>query len=158
MIATGIPTSCRDGHAPTTPSPESRHQSRHDVAITSRPIPVETLGGEVLLYEAPDGQVRVDVRLDHETVWLTQEQMRQLFGRKRPVITNHVRNAFREGELEASSVCAKFAQVQIEGERTVPHGIDRLPIYICGSAFIRMIWALEISYQRSRTNKVRLVS
>lgn len=73
-------------------------------------------GGEVVLYEAPDGQVRVDVRLDHETVWLTQEQMSQLFGRERSVITKHVRNVFREGELEAGAVCAKFAHTAEDGK------------------------------------------
>jgi prophage maintenance system killer protein len=73
-------------------------------------------GGEVLLYEAPDGQVRVDVRLDHDTVWLTQEQLSQLFGRERSVITKHVRNVFREGELKPSSVCAKFAHTAADGK------------------------------------------
>jgi len=86
--------------------------------------PAEAPGGEVVLYEAPAGEVRVDVRLDHETVWLTQEQMGQLFGRERSVITKHVRNVFREGELELEATCAKFAQVQTEGERTVAREID----------------------------------
>jgi prophage maintenance system killer protein len=72
--------------------------------------------GEVLLYEAPDGQVRVDVRLDHDTVWLTQDQLSQLFGRERSVITKHVRNVFREGELNSSSVCAKFAHTAADGK------------------------------------------
>lgn len=78
--------------------------------------PAKAPGGEVILYEAPDGQVRVDVRLDHETVWLNQEQMGQLFGRERSVITKHVRNVFREGELEAGAVCAKFAHTADDGK------------------------------------------
>jgi hypothetical protein len=56
-------------------------------------------GGEILVYEAEDGGVRVDVRLDRDTVWLSQEQMGRLFGRERSVITKHLRNAFAEGEL-----------------------------------------------------------
>ena len=80
--------------------------------------PAEAPGGEVVLYEAPDGEVRVDVRLEHETVWLTQEQMGQLFGRERSVITKDVRNVFREGELEPGATRAKFAQARTEGERT----------------------------------------
>lgn len=76
-------------------------------------------GGEVLVYEAPDGSARVDVRLERETVWLTQDQMARLFGRERSVVTKHIRNAFREGELEAQATRAKFAQVQAEGRRTV---------------------------------------
>jgi len=87
-------------------------------------IPAEAPGGEVVLYEAPDGEVRVDVRLDHETVWLTQEQMGQLFGRERSVIPKHVRNVFREGKLEPETTCAKFAQVQTEGERTATREIE----------------------------------
>ncbi|UEN98996.1 virulence RhuM family protein [Acidiferrobacter thiooxydans] len=73
-------------------------------------------GGEVLVYEAADGSVRVDVRLDRETVWVTQDQMSHLFGRERSVVTKHVRNVFREGELAADSVCAKFAHTAADGK------------------------------------------
>jgi len=62
-----------------------------------------TPSGDVIVYEAPGGEVRVDVRLDHETVWLTQDQMSQLFGRERSVVTKHIRNVFHEGELEQQS-------------------------------------------------------
>lgn len=55
--------------------------------------------GEILLYVAPDGQVTLDVRLEADTVWLSQAQMAELFGRERSVITRHVGNVFREGEL-----------------------------------------------------------
>ncbi|MGH8544094.1 MAG: virulence RhuM family protein [Gammaproteobacteria bacterium] len=73
-------------------------------------------GGEVVLYEAPDGRVQLDVRLDRDTVWLTQAQMAELFGRERSVITKHVRSVFREGELEAKSVCANFARTAEDGK------------------------------------------
>jgi len=86
--------------------------------------PIDARGGEVLLYVAPDGKVRVDVRLDNETVWLTQEQMSQLFGRERSVISKHVGNVFRERELEPEATRAKFAQVQTEGARTVTREIE----------------------------------
>lgn len=59
--------------------------------------------GELVLYDADDGQVRLDVHLEQDTVWLTQDQMSRLFGRERSVITKHVRNVFREGELEAGA-------------------------------------------------------
>ncbi|MCX8073649.1 MAG: cytochrome C biogenesis protein CycH, partial [Candidatus Binatia bacterium] len=58
---------------------------------------------EIIIYEG--GEARVEVRLDQDTVWLTQEQMAQLFGRERSVITKHVRNVFAEGELERDAVC-----------------------------------------------------
>jgi prophage maintenance system killer protein len=73
-------------------------------------------GGEVLVYETPEGDVRVDVRLERETVWLRQDQMSQLFGRERSVVTKHVRNVFREGELDRNSVCANFAHTAADGK------------------------------------------
>ena len=62
---------------------------------------------EIVIYEGDT--VRVEVRLDRESVWLTQEQVGLLFGRERSVITKHIRNVFAEGELGRSAVCAKFA-------------------------------------------------
>lgn len=63
------------------------------------PVP----SGEIALYEAPDGQIRLDVRLEQETVWLSQAQMAELFGRERSVITKHVNSVFGEGELTRES-------------------------------------------------------
>ncbi len=73
-------------------------------------------GGEILVYEAPDGGARVDVRLQGETVWLTQQQMTELFGRERSVITKHIGNVFKEGELDRAAVCAKFAHTAPDGK------------------------------------------
>jgi len=73
-------------------------------------------GGEVIVYEAPDGEVRVDVRLERESVWLTQAQMAELFGRERSVITKHIRNVFKDGELKPESVRAKFAHTAKDGK------------------------------------------
>lgn len=64
---------------------------------------------DVILFQADDGTARVEVRVDLDTVWLTQDQMTELFGRERSVITKHLRNVFREGELDEAAVCAKFA-------------------------------------------------
>lgn len=86
--------------------------------------PIRSPGGEIVLYEAPDGEVRVDVRLERETVWLTQQQMADLFGRERSVVTKHIRNAFQEGELDPVATSAKLAQVRSEGGRTVSREVD----------------------------------
>src|SRR5690606_35722979 len=71
---------------------------------------------KVVVYEAPDGEVKVDVRLDQETVWLTQAQMAELFGRERSVVTKHIRNAFREGELDPEAASAEFAHTAADGK------------------------------------------
>ena len=80
--------------------------------------------GEVALYEAPGSEVRVDVRLCRDTVWLTQQQMAELFGRDRSVVTRHIHNAYNEQELDPESTSAKFAQVRSEGRRTVSREVD----------------------------------
>ncbi len=64
--------------------------------------------GEVVLYEASDGQIRLDVRLEQDTVWLSQAQMVQLFGRDQSVISRHIGNVFKEGELERESTMQKM--------------------------------------------------
>lgn len=71
--------------------------------------------GEILVYENQDGKIKVDVRLQDETVWLTQEQMALLFGKGRSTITEHIGNIFKEGELEEKLVCRNF-------RLTTPHG------------------------------------
>ena len=58
---------------------------------------------EILLYQTEDGQTKIDVRLEEETVWLSQAQMGQLFQKERSVITKHINNIFNEGELEEKS-------------------------------------------------------
>ncbi|MBF0246006.1 MAG: virulence protein RhuM/Fic/DOC family protein [Planctomycetes bacterium] len=69
---------------------------------------------EITIYQTENGSV--EVRLEQETVWLRQEQMSQLFGRDRSVISKHLRNVFTEGELEADAVCAKFAHTAADGK------------------------------------------
>lgn len=72
-------------------------------AITPPTGPQQDALGQVLLFQAADGQVSLDVRLEADTVWLSQAQMAELFGRERSVITRHVGNVFREGELAEPS-------------------------------------------------------
>ena len=75
----------------------------------------ETTQTDILVYQG-DAGVKMTVKTDGETVWLTQEQMCQLFGRERSVITKHIRNVFKDGEQEENSVCAKFAHTAADGK------------------------------------------
>ena len=79
----------------------------------------KALGGEIVVYEDSAGEVRVDVRLEHETVWLALGQIAALFGRDKSVISRHLRNVFASGELERTATVAKNATVQREGDREV---------------------------------------
>ena len=70
---------------------------------------------QFLLYKAENGKIKVDVLIQDETVWLTQEQMAELFGRDRTVISKHIKNIFVEGELDENVVCANFAHTTKHG-------------------------------------------
>lgn len=74
---------------------------------------------EFLLYTTPSGDIKVEVFLHNENLWLTQDRMAELFGVDRSVITKHLKNIYEEKELDENSTSAKIAQVQIEGDREV---------------------------------------
>jgi hypothetical protein len=64
--------------------------------------------GEILIYQSKQGDIKIDVLLENETVWLTQEQMATLFGKGRSIITEHIGNIFKEGELDENVVIRKI--------------------------------------------------
>ncbi|MCQ2208587.1 MAG: virulence RhuM family protein [Paludibacteraceae bacterium] len=72
-----------------------------------------------MLYSTVDGKLKVEVTLQKETVWLTLDQMAQLFDRNKSTISRHIKNIFAESELNADSTVAFFATVQHEGKRDV---------------------------------------
>ena len=74
---------------------------------------------ELILFETADHDVKLKVNTDGETVWLSLEQITELFGRDKSTISRHIRNVFDEGELDRGATVAKFATVQTEGEREV---------------------------------------
>lgn len=74
---------------------------------------------QIVIYQSEDGQTQVDVRLENETVWLTQAQMVELFQTTKQNVSLHVGNVFREGELEQESTVKEYLTVQKEGERKV---------------------------------------
>lgn len=78
---------------------------------------------QIVIYQTEDGQTQIDVRLENETVWLTQVQMADLFQKDRTVITRHINNIYKVEELDRNSTCAKTAQVQKEGKRVVRRNI-----------------------------------
>ena len=75
--------------------------------------------GEIIIYQTSDGQTELDVRLEGDTVWLSQSQLAQLLQVRPQNITMHIRNVYKEGELERSATCKNFLQVQQEGKRHV---------------------------------------
>lgn len=81
------------------------------------------LNNEIVIYQSEDGKTVLDVRLEDDTVWLSQQQMSELFQTDRTVISRHIRNIYKDRELEEISTCAKNAQVRMEGNRMVTRSI-----------------------------------
>ncbi len=79
---------------------------------------------EILIYSAPDGAVKIDVRLEDETLWLSQKAMAGIFGVNVPAISKHIDNIFETGELEKDSTVSKMEIVQNEGNREVKRQIE----------------------------------
>lgn len=86
-------------------------------------------GSSIVLYTADDGNTQLEVKLEKDTVWLTQSQMAALFGRDRTVISRHIKNIFKEGELDESLVCAKNAQAKKYGRREDHVQISEITFY-----------------------------
>jgi hypothetical protein len=75
--------------------------------------------GEIIIYQTEDGLTKINVNIQDETVWLSLEQMAELFQRDKSTISRHIKNIYTEGELIRESTVANFATVQNEGDRQV---------------------------------------
>ena len=85
---------------------------------------------KIIIYQMEDGQTQIDVRLENETVWLTQAQMAELFDKDRTVIGRHIRNIYKEEELEQNITCAKFAHMGSEGDQRYEYTAYNLDVII----------------------------
>ena len=80
--------------------------------------------GQFLVYQTEDGQLKIDVRLEGETAWLTQAHMAELFQTTVPNVSMHLRNVYAEGELQAAATVKEFLTVRQEGSRQVSRAVE----------------------------------
>ena len=83
----------------------------------------KTPKSNIAIYQSEDGEVRINTKIEDETIWLTQYQLAELFKTDRSVLSKHIKNILKDGELQEESTCAFFAQVQNEGSRGVTRNI-----------------------------------
>lgn len=109
--------------------------------------------GEIIIYQTEDGLTKINVNMQNETVWLSLEQMADLFQRDKSTISRHIKNTFDEGELVRESTVAKFATVQNEGNRQIERVIEYYNLDVIISVGYRVksqrgvqfrIWAASI--------------
>ncbi len=84
---------------------------------------MDKIDGDIIIYQTEDGLTKIDVKIENETVWLSQQQMAELFSTSRTNIIEHINNIYSEQELEKNSTCQNFRQVQKEGNRSVTREI-----------------------------------
>ena len=106
----------------------------------------------VLLYQTSDGQTRLEVRMENETIWLSQSQMAELFQTSIPNVSMHIRNVFAEGELQEAATVKDFLIVRQEGRRQVTRTVEHYNLDVIISVGYRVkshrgtqfrIWATE---------------
>ena len=87
---------------------------------------MEQRNSSIEIYRSPEGNIELNVKLENDTVWLTQSQMAELFAVDRTSVTRHIRNIYKSQELDEKSTCAKNAQVRFEGSRKI---VRDIPFY-----------------------------
>ena len=111
---------------------------------------VEPNKGEIIIYQTRGGKSFLEVKLEQETVWLTQKQMAELFGKSRVTVTEHIQNLFKEGELEEKSVCREFRHTA-KDSKTYPTQYYNLDVIISVGYRVKSkqgtqfrIWATQV--------------
>jgi len=79
---------------------------------------------QILIYRSEDGRTKLDVRLEDQTVWLSQKQLTELFGKKKGTISEHIKHIYEDGELDPAATVRQFRTVQREGNRDVTREVE----------------------------------
>lgn len=111
--------------------------------------------GDIVIYQTEDGATKIDVRFEGETVWLTQQQMAELFGSSRTNIVEHIRHIYEEGELDEASTCRKFRQVRNEGGRQVSREIPHYNLDMIISLGYRVKSRIATHFRRWATERLK---
>lgn len=111
--------------------------------------------GEVVIYQTDNGATKIDVRFVDETVWLTQQQMAELFKSSRSNIVEHIQHIYEEGELDENSTCRKFRQVQTEGSREVTREIPHYNLDMIISLGYRVKSIIATHFRRWATEHLK---
>lgn len=121
----------------------------------SHPLAMAENNSEVLIYQAPDGLTQVDVRMEDETVWLTQNQMAELFQTTKQNISLHIGNVYEEGELIQEATVKDYLTVQIEGSREVSRSLQHYNLDVIISVGYRVRSLVGTHFRQWATQRLR---
>lgn len=112
--------------------------------------------GEVIIYQTEDGLTHIDVRMEDETVWLTQQQMAELFQSSRTNVVEHIKNIYDERELDEESTCRKFRQLRLEGNRQVERELPFYNLDIIISLGYRIKSSVATKFRKWATERLKV--
>jgi len=111
--------------------------------------------GEIIIYQTEDGLTKIETKFEQDTVWLSLDQMAELFQRDKSTVSRHIKNVFEEGELERESTVANFATVQIEGTREVTRNIEFYNLDVIISVGYRVKSIRGTQFRRWATERLK---
>ena len=120
-----------------------------------RNISMKEAQGDIVIYQTEDGDTKIDVRFVDDTVWLTQQQMAELFQSSRTNIVEHIRHIYEESELDEASTCRNFRQVRIEGSRQVAREIPYYNLDMIISLGYRIKSRIATNFRRWATERLK---
>jgi len=112
-------------------------------------------GGEILIYQTEGGQTRIGVRLEGETLWLSQAGLAELYQTTRQNITTHIQNIYEENELSEEATCKDFLQVQTEGGRQISRQVKHYNLDMIISVGYRVRSHIATHFRRWATERLR---
>ena len=111
--------------------------------------------GEILIYQTDDGQTNIEVKIEDDTVWLTQQQMSELFQTSRTNVVEHIKHIYEEGELDEISTCRNFRQVRKEGNREVTRQIPHYNLDMIISLGYRIKLVIATRFRQWATQRLK---
>lgn len=111
--------------------------------------------GEIIIYQSDDGNTKIDVKMQDETVWLTQQQMAELFQTSRTNVVEHIKNIYADGELEEKATCQNFRQVRMEGNREVTRELPYYNLDMIISLGYRVKSVIATNFRKWATERIR---
>lgn len=111
--------------------------------------------GEIVIYQSDDGLTNIEVKMQDETVWLTQQQMADLFQTARTNVVEHIKHIYDEGELDENSTCRKFRQVRKEGNREVARELPFYNLDMIISLGYRVKSVIATNFRRWATERLK---
>lgn len=116
---------------------------------------MEQENNNIIIYQSEDGKTHLEVRLENETLWLTQQQMADLYQTSRTNIVEHIKHIYEEGELDETSTCRKFRQVRTEGNRQVEREMPFYSLDMIISLGYRVKSIIATNFRRWATERLK---